>query len=76
VFGRSLALFSLGAGLGLAAVLALGHVFASQLHEVSAQDPATLASVVGVLALATIAATWLPARRAAKVDPMIALRAE
>ena len=76
VFGRSLALFSLGAGLGLAAVLALGHVFASQLHEVSAQDPATLASVVGVLALATIAATWLPARRAAKVDPMIALRAK
>jgi putative ABC transport system permease protein len=76
VFGRSLALCALGAVPGLIGVLLLGRGLGGLLHGLSAYDPATLAGVLGILTLATLAATWLPARRAARVDPMTALRAE
>jgi ABC-type antimicrobial peptide transport system permease subunit len=48
----------------------------SQLWGVSPRDPVTLAGVVGVAALAGLAAGYFPARRATRVDPMIALRHE
>jgi ABC-type antimicrobial peptide transport system permease subunit len=65
-----------GALVGLLGSLALGRLVASQLYDVTASDPLTLASVVALLGSVAILAAYLPARRATKVDPMIALRAE
>jgi putative ABC transport system permease protein len=67
-----------GAGLvlGLAGALALGRALTSLLYGVSATDPATLAAIAGVAALAALVACLVPAIRAMRVDPTIALRAE
>jgi ABC-type lipoprotein release transport system permease subunit len=46
------------------------------LYGVEPADPVTFVAIVGVLALAGLAATWLPARRATRVDPVEAIRAE
>jgi len=61
---------------GLIGSLAASRLVASQLYGVSASDPLTLTSIFCVLALAALLACWLPARRAARVDPMVALRCE
>ena len=61
--------------MGGAGALALSRVMESLLYEVSAKDPATLAAVVAVLGLVGALAAWVPARRATRVDPLIALRA-
>jgi predicted permease len=61
---------------GLAAALGCGRLVASLLFETSTRDPLVLAAGVAALAFAALLAAWLPARRATKVDPMIALRAE
>jgi ABC-type antimicrobial peptide transport system permease subunit len=61
---------------GLIGVLLAKRAVATLLVEMPADDPATLAMVAGVLAASGCAAAWLPARRAARVDPMRALRAE
>lgn len=67
---------AIGLVAGLAGALAGGSLLASLLYETNPRDPATLVVVaVGLLALALLAC-WLPARRAAKVDPVVALRAE
>jgi putative ABC transport system permease protein len=54
----------------------VGHYLQSQLYEISANDPRTYMLGVLVLALSAFLACWLPARRAARVDPMVALRDE
>ncbi len=65
-----------GIAIGVAVTLAIGRLISSQLWGVSAHDPTTLAAVA-ILLLATGAiACWLPARRATKVDPLVALRYE
>jgi putative ABC transport system permease protein len=66
------------AGVGAGAMLALGlaPLFRSLLYGVGAVDPASLATSAGVLGGAALLACWLPARRAARVDPAIALKAE
>ena len=67
---------ALGTVAGLLGSLAATRVVASQLYGVSPSDPLTLASIVVLLITAALFACWIPARRAAKVDPMEALRYE
>jgi putative ABC transport system permease protein len=76
VIGQGLKLVSVGVGIGLAAALVLTRVMSSLLFGVSATDPATFATISLVLLGAGALASYLPARRATKVDPMIALRYE
>jgi putative ABC transport system permease protein len=66
----------LGLAIGLAVSVALSRVIASQLWGVSPYDPATLASVATVLLVTGLVACWVPARRATRVDPLVALRYE
>jgi putative ABC transport system permease protein len=61
---------------GLAGSLAASRLVSSQLYGVSAFDPITLAFILGLLLGAAFLACWLPAQRAANVDPMVALRDE
>ena len=66
----------LGAAVGLAGALVLTHVIKSQLYGVGAADPATIGGVALLVFAVALFASWLPARRAARVDPMEALRYE
>ncbi len=65
-----------GVGIGVAATLLGGRVVESLLFEVRPRDPLVLSGVVALLVTLTILATLLPARRATRVDPVVALRAE
>lgn len=74
VLGEGAMMASIGALLGLGASLMLTRLMAKQLFGVSAHDPVTYASVALVLMLVAMAACFVPARRAARIDPMNALR--
>jgi predicted permease len=76
VLRQGMVLAFLGALLGLAAAVAASRLLASQLYGVSATDPLVFAGVVALLAAVSALASWLPARIAAEVDPMVALRSE
>ena len=73
---HGLVLSAIGAACGLAAAFALTRLMKSLLFDVSPADPLTYAAVSAVLILAATLASYLPARRATKVDPAEALRAE
>jgi putative ABC transport system permease protein len=76
VIGEGLTLTAIGAVLGISGSLVASKVLATLLFDVDALDPATLASVVAVLGTVAALASWLPARRAARVDPLSAMRGD
>lgn len=76
VLGRGLILAAVGLSAGVVTALGFGRVMASLLYGVTPSDPVTLAAVAGTLAIVALMATAIPARRATRVDPVVALRAE
>ncbi len=76
VVGQGLRLTVVGIALGVAGALALTRLMQGLLFEVSPQDPATFVAAAACLLLVGLLASYLPARRAAMVDPAVALRAE
>jgi ABC-type antimicrobial peptide transport system permease subunit len=76
VAGMGLRLIAVGLGIGLVASLVATRVLASQLFVTSPRDPITIAIAIAVMLAAGLAACYFPARRAVKVDPMVALRYE
>jgi ABC-type antimicrobial peptide transport system permease subunit len=76
VLGASVRLVTIGATLGMAAALALSRLLSGLLYQVEPYDPIVLSLSLGVLVAATLAAAYLPAARAARIDPVAALRAE
>jgi predicted permease len=76
VVGQGLRVAAAGVVLGTAGALALGRVLGALLQGVSGHDPAVLGGVALVLVSVAAAAAWLPARRASRIAPTVALRAE
>lgn len=76
VLGEALAWVGIGAAIGLAATLALGRLLSSLLFGLDPLDPATILVATGTLVTVAVAAAYWPARRAAKLDPLTALRCE
>jgi predicted permease len=76
VLGQGLALAVVGTGVGLAASFAVTRLMANMLYGVRPTDPVAFAGSAALVILVALAASWLPARRAASIDPMKALRTE
>jgi putative ABC transport system permease protein len=76
VVRSAMAVAAVGIAVGVAAAIGLTRLMTALLYEVKPNDPQTLIVVATIVAATALAAAWLPARRAAQVDPMIALRHE
>ena len=76
ILRRAGALTGAGVGIGLVLAFALAHGVANLLYEVSPNDPVVFSSITATITAVALLASWLPARRAARIDPMAALRDE
>jgi predicted permease len=76
VVGRALALVGIGAAIGLVVAVIASRALAAMLFGVTPTEPSVLASAVAALLVIAVIAAWIPARRAALVDPLVALRAD
>ncbi|HEY2376042.1 MAG TPA: ABC transporter permease [Gemmatimonadaceae bacterium] len=76
VIGEGVALVGVGIALGLAGAFAATRVLRTFLFDLTPSDPITYVGIVIVLVITAVLASWIPGRRAARVDPVIALRAE
>lgn len=76
VLGETARLATAGVAVGIPAALAASRLLAEFVYGLSPRDPATLVTASLLLVAVALASAWLPARRAARVDPAIALRAE
>ena len=76
VVGQGMRLAALGIGIGLAAAFAVTRVMQSMLIGVSATDPLTFVAITGLFVAVAALACWIPARRASRLDPLVALREE
>ena len=76
VLGRGLVLVGIGVAVGIAAALSVSHLVANLLFNVSPVDPTTFIGVPLTLAVMALAASYVPAFRATRIDPAIALRAD
>jgi putative ABC transport system permease protein len=73
---QALVIVSTGVGIGLGGALAVARLMRSLLFGIGATDPVTFVSIPILLALVALIASYVPARRAARIDPMVALRHE
>jgi predicted permease len=76
VLRQGIVLAIVGAGVGIGVALGVTRYLASMLYDVHANDPLTMIAVAILLTLVALAACWIPAHRAMRVDPMVALRYE
>jgi putative ABC transport system permease protein len=76
ILGHGMGLLAIGGSIGLVGAIALSRVIQKVLFEVKSIDPNTFVLVAAVLAFTTFIACWIPARRASRVDPLVALREE
>lgn len=76
ILGRAGRLTAAGISVGVVLAWALAHGVANLLYQVSPNDPVVFATISATIAAVAILASWLPARRAAGIDPMVALRDE
>jgi putative ABC transport system permease protein len=76
VIARALGLVAVGIAVGVGGALAFTRVLGVMLYEVSATDPAVFAGIIGLLTVVGLTSSYVPARRATRVDPMVAIRSE
>jgi putative ABC transport system permease protein len=76
IVAQGLMLTGAGIGIGLVGAVAVTRLLRALLYETTPTDPLTFAAVIPLLAASALLACWLPARRAVRADPVVALRCE